>query len=61
MTLWMAMGLAAGAFCIARGAVDLRRRRYIWGVAGIAIGCALLLTPIQSSAVKFDVPAPSRR
>ena len=41
MTLWMAMGLAAGAFCIARGAVDLRRRRYIWGVAGIAIGFLL--------------------
>ena len=60
MTLWMAAGLLAGTFCLARGAVDLWQRNYIWGALSIAIGCVLLLTPIQTHAVKLDLPAPSQ-
>jgi hypothetical protein len=60
MTWWIAAGLVAGIFCLARGAVDLWQRNYVWGVLSIVIGCVLLLTPIQTLAVKFDLPAPSQ-
>jgi hypothetical protein len=60
MNLWMALGLSAGLFCIARGVMDLRQGRYVWGALGIAVGLALLLTPIQTHPGKYDLPAPTR-
>jgi hypothetical protein len=58
---WQFVGLVAvvGAFCVVRGAVDLRARRYVWGGIGVVIGLAALLTPVpvQTQAVKIDLPA----
>jgi hypothetical protein len=61
MSLWMAIALGAGLFCLARGAVDLWQRRYVWGGVGVVIGLAILLTPFQTQAVKFDVSPPITR
>jgi len=43
-------------FCLAVGIRALRRREYIW--AALAFGCVaiLILTPIPTKAVKFDIP-----
>ena len=55
----MWVGLAVAIFCIVRGIVDLRDQRYIWGIVGIVAGLALLLIPIQTRAVKMDIPPAS--
>ena len=51
--------LAAGIFCVVRGVADLRARRHAWGALGVLAGLALLLTPIGSEAVKFDLGPPA--
>lgn len=59
---WMGIVLGiGGTFCLLRGVMDLRQRRYVWGALGITIGLALLSTPFQTHAIKFDLPAPSQR
>ena len=58
-TIWSLAALLAGIYCIARAIVALRMRKYVWGVMGIASAAIFLLTPIQSHAVKFDLPANS--
>ena len=55
--LWFVVLIAAACYCLARGAADLVQRRYAWAVAGLVIGCAILLTPLQSRAIKIDLPA----
>ena len=59
MLAWTIVAIAAAAYCIARGVVDLRQRRYAWGAIGIFAGAAILLTPVQTHAVKMDLPIPS--
>ena len=62
MTLWSWVGLTVGIFCIVRGAVDLRQRKHAWGALGILAGLTfILLTPIQTHAVKLDLIVPSNR
>ncbi len=61
MRLWPWIGLAVGLFCIVRGIVDVRDRRYLWGGLGIFAGLILLLTPIRTHAVKLDLPPPAGR
>jgi hypothetical protein len=55
-TLWPLAAFAVSLYCLARGAIDLRRRSLIWGMLGILAGLLLLLLPLQSHAVKYDVP-----
>jgi hypothetical protein len=56
MNLWTITLLVSGIYCLARGAADLRQRRFLWGALGI-VSCALLwFTPIQAHAVKYDLP-----
>lgn len=52
---------AALLFCVARAAFDLRARRWGWAAAGI--GCAIILriVPVQTHAVKIDLPAAGAR
>ena len=59
MTTWMIAALAAATYCIVRGVADLRRRRYVWGVLGIASGALLLLIPEPTHAVRIDLPGPA--
>jgi hypothetical protein len=54
--LWMVMVGIAGLYCLVRGVNDLRHKRFVWGAIGLACGGFLLLTPIQSQAVKYDLP-----
>ena len=54
--LWSAALLAAAIYCLVRGIVDLRHKHYAWGVAGILSAGAILLVPIQTHAVKLDLP-----
>jgi hypothetical protein len=59
--LWSMAAFVAALYCIARAVVDLRARRYAWGVAGLASAAVFLLTPIQTHAVKVDLPAAAPR
>jgi len=61
MTLWTWLALAAGTFCLVRGIADLRNRHYLWGALGIVAALAILLTPISTQAVKFDLPTAADR
>lgn len=56
MSLGFLASLAAGLFCFARGAVDLRQRRFVWGVLGIAAGMAIVLTPVPSHGMTVGLP-----
>ncbi len=51
--------LIALAFSMSRAIADLRAKRYVWAIAGavcaLAIGAALVM-PIQTHAVKVDLP-----
>jgi len=55
---WQFVALVAtvSAFCIVRGIADLRARRFVWGGLGVVIGLAVLCTPVQTHAVKVDLP-----
>ena len=61
MTLWIFAALLAGIYCVSRAVVDLRQRKYGWGLFGIVSVSILLLTPIQTHAVKFDLLPASPR
>ncbi|RIA45723.1 hypothetical protein DFR49_0248 [Hephaestia caeni] len=56
MMWWSAACAIAAIYCVVRGIVDLRRKHYSWGVVGLASGAVLLLTPVQTHAVKIDLP-----
>lgn len=53
---WTFAALLAGLYCLSRAVVDFRQRKFVWGFLGIVSAAIILLTPIQSHAVKFDVP-----
>jgi hypothetical protein len=56
MKLLMAVMLLAVAFCIVRAVFDFRARRYAWGALGLIAGLTLVVTPIPTQAVRFDLP-----
>ena len=45
----------AGLYCLARGALDLRAKRWIWGILGIVAGIAIMMAPIPTQ-VRIDLP-----
>jgi hypothetical protein len=53
---FVAMVAAVAAFCVVRGIFDLIGKRYAWGVLGIVLGLFVLVTPVQTHAVKVDLP-----
>lgn len=55
--LWSFAALAAAIYCIAKAVIDLRGRRYGWGIVGLLSAVVFLVTPIQTHAVKVDLPA----
>mgnify|MGYP003581289011 CR=1 FL=1 len=55
MLTWTIAALLAGLYCIARAVVDLRLRKYAWGLLGIVSAAIFLLTPLQTHAVKMDL------
>lgn len=54
--LWSIAALAATVYCVAKAMIDLRARRYVWGIVGLLSAAVFLLTPIQTHAVKVDLP-----
>jgi len=49
----------AGLYCLARGVMDLRAKRWVWGVLGIVAGIAIMAAPIptETRAISIDLPA----
>ncbi len=56
LLLWSVAALGATVYCIARAVVDFRQRMYVWSALGIASAAVFVLTPIQTHAVKVDLP-----
>jgi hypothetical protein len=53
---WNIAALAASIYCMSKAVIDLRARRYGWGVIGLLSAVIFLVTPIQTHAVKADLP-----
>jgi hypothetical protein len=47
---------AAAVFCGVRAVLDFRQRRYWWAFAGLASSVVILASPIQTQAIKIDLP-----
>ena len=56
--VWIAVLLAVCIYCTAQAVRDFRRGNYAMAAAGAACVVLLLLIPIQSHAIKLDLPAP---
>ena len=61
MMLWTLIALAAAAYSLVRGMVDLRQRNYVWGALGLLSAAALSFTPVQTHAVKMEFPTPANQ
>ena len=46
----------AGLYCLARGVMDVRAKRWVWGALGLASGIAIMAAPIPTQ-VSVEVPA----
>ncbi len=55
--LWDMAALAAAIYCLTKAVMDLRSRRYGWGLLGLISVAVFLLTPIQTHVVTLDLPA----
>lgn len=56
MVWWLLASGAATVYCIVRSVVDLRQKRYVWAAIGLISAAILLLSPVQTHAVKLDFP-----
>ena len=59
MAAWMVVLLLVSIYCVAQAVRDYRRGAYVMAAAGAACALALLLLPIESRAVKLDLPRAS--
>ena len=46
----------AGLYCLGRGVMDLRAKRWIWGALGLVSGIAIMAAPIPTQ-VQVELPA----
>ena len=60
MSLWFWAGLAAAAYCIVRGVLDLRARSYAWGIVGVLAGLVILATPVTIHVLSIKLPVTVR-
>lgn len=56
LLLWNLAALAAAAYCLVKASIDLRARRIGWGIVGLLSAIVFLVTPVQTHAVKIDLP-----
>ena len=56
---WMAALTAVIVYCVAQAVRDLRAKRYAWAAAAVLSVALLLSMPVQTHAVKVDLPAAS--
>jgi hypothetical protein len=60
--IWSLAAIVASAYCIGHAFIDFKRRRFVWAMVGLVSAMVFLLTPIQTHAVKVDLPiAPAAR
>jgi len=55
--LWSLASLVAAVYCLVKAVIDIRDGRRLWGVIGLVSAVVFLTTPIQTHAVKVDLPA----
>lgn len=55
-TLWSIAVIVAILYCSAKASIDLRARRYAWGIVGLFSAAVLLLVPMPTRAIKVDLP-----
>jgi hypothetical protein len=56
--LTLVVAMLVTLFCIVRGGIDLRQRKYIWAALSLVAGIALIVTtPIPTHAEKVDLGA----
>ena len=53
---WIAASTAILAYCVAQAIRDFRAKRYGWAAAAAIAAILLLTMPIQTHAVKVDLP-----
>ena len=56
-SLWPWALVLVAAYCLVQIIRDCRAGHYLWAVAGVICLAVLLITPIQSRALKLDLPA----
>jgi len=56
LPLWTVAAVVASFYCLSKAILDLRARRYAWGIVGLLSAALFLLTPIPTHAVKVDLP-----
>jgi hypothetical protein len=56
--VWVLALLAVAIYCAAQAIRDFRKGNYAMAAAGAACVALLLLVPLQSHAIKLDLPAP---
>ncbi len=53
---WMAASTAVLVYCVAQAIRDFRAKHYAWAAAAAAAAALLLTMPVQTHAVKIDLP-----
>lgn len=56
--LWIYATVAVALYCFARGMLDLRNKKMMWGALGVICAVVILVNPIPSRtpAVKINLP-----
>ena len=57
--LWFVGLCLVALYCVVRVVLDIRQGRYLWAALGIAATAVIVLAPIQTHAVKIDLPIAS--
>lgn len=55
--MWFMALLGVALFCIVQAVRDIRAKNYAWGIAAAIAGAVILAMPVQTTAVKIDLPA----
>ena len=53
---WVNALLFAGLVLLVRAFVDVKNKQYFWAAMSFAAALVILCTPIQTHAVKIDLP-----
>ena len=56
LLFWNMAALMAAIYCVTKAVIDLRGGRYGWGIIGLLSAVVFSVTPIQTHAVKIDLP-----
>jgi len=57
---WEIAITGATIYCFVRALFDLRKKQYVWAIAGLLAAAAILLYPVQTHPVLVDLPSQSQ-